>query len=222
MNDLLIEAITQYKTKNISLELIKQLSSGKEAVVYLVSENKKLLALKVYKDYITRSFKNNQEYLAGKHVQRPSERKAMQKRNRFGKDLMHKLWVKREFYMLKKLFNSGINIPEPIDMTRNSILMEYIGDLDFPAPLLKDVKFTSRDALRVYKKINEDIELMYESGIVHGDLSAFNILYWKSKPYIIDFPQSLDVRNNPNAEEILKRDKANLEKWFQQHLSSTL
>ncbi len=217
MNDLLVEALTKYNKKNISLELIRQLSSGKEAVVYLVSKNERLLALKVYKDFTTRSFKNNQEYLAGKHVQTPSERKAMQRKNRFGKDLMHRLWVKREFYMLKKLFNSGIDIPEPIEMTRNSILMEYIGDEGYPAPLLKDVSLSPKEALKVYKKIKKDIELMYENGIVHGDLSAFNILYWNGKPYIIDFPQSLDIRNNPNAAEILQRDRDNISKWYQQY-----
>lgn len=213
MKNLLEEALSQLRAKNIIVEVVRQLSSGKEAVVYLVSMDRKLYVLKVYKDYAIRSFKSNQVYFAGKHIGRPSERKAVAKRNKFGKNLLHRLWVKREFYLLKKLFDSGINVPEPIAMSNTAILMEYIGDEISPAPLLKNVKLSPKEAKAVYKKLIDDIDTMLENGIVHGDLSPYNVLYWQGKPYIIDFPQAVDVRNNPNWEELLERDRERVEEW---------
>jgi len=215
MNELLENAINQLKSKNIDLTVIKQLSLGKEATVYLVEHKGKKLALKVYKDYLKRSFQKNRDYIEGKYIRRPSERKAISRRNKFGKKLLHRMWVKREFYMLRKLFASGVNIPEPIAMTSNSILMDFIGDGDIPAPLLKDVKLEPNDAKRVYEKLRADIRTMKDNGIVHGDLSPFNILFWKGEPYIIDFPQSLDIRNNPNCEKVLQRDIKNIDRWYE-------
>lgn len=214
MNDLLSDALSELESKNTLVTYEKQLSSGKEATIFLVSKGNELLALKVYKDYSTRSFKRNQDYLAGRYIKRPSERKAIRKKNRFGKALMHKLWVKREFYMLKKLFNSEVRIPKPIEMTKNAILMEYIGKYDLPAPLLKDVKLDKKQKKLVFNEVMRDIDIMFQYGIVHGDLSSFNILYWDDKPYIIDFPQSLDIRNNPNVGDVLERDKDNILKWY--------
>ncbi len=214
MKELLEEAISQLKSKKLNIDYVKQLSSGKEATVYLVLYENRLLALKVYKNHLTRSFKNTQDYVAGKYLRRFSERKAIRKKNRFGKDLQHKLWVKREFYLLKKIYEKGVNIPEPIEMTNNAILMEYIGDYNNPAPLLKDVKLTYDEKSQIYKKIIDFINIMYEAGVVHGDLSEYNILFWDNEPYFIDFPQSLDIRNNPNSDWILDRDRANIEKWY--------
>lgn len=219
MNDLLEAAISELQSKKLEVILEKRLSSGKEATVYLVSIADRLMALKVYKDSSQRSFKNNQEYLAGKYIHSPSQRKAMQQRNRFGKELMHKLWVKREFYMLKKLYDLGVKIPQPIEMTSNSILMEYLGTRDFPAPKMKDIKLSREELEIVYKQVLDDIDLMFENGIVHGDLSPFNILYWQDKPFIIDFPQSVDVRNNPNAQAILERDIKNITNWYEKNKS---
>ena len=222
MNKLLEESLLELKAKNLNIELVRQLSSGKEATVYVVTLNDKLYALKVYKDYLTRSFKHDEEYLQGKYIRRASERKAILKKNKFGKNLKHSIWVKREFYILKKLFETDINIPEPIEITSNSILMEYLGDKDFTAPLLSSIKLDKEKAKSVYEKIVKDIDTMYENGIVHGDLSPFNILYWNEKPYIIDFPQSIDVRNNPNANEILKRDKENIINWYEKQINNTI
>lgn len=221
MNNLLEEAISQLKAKGTGVTTLKQLSSGKEATVYLVTdENKKLLALKVYKDYISRSFKNNQEYLAGKHVRAHSEKRAIQKQSRFGKELTQKLWVKREFYMLKKLYDAGISTPKPIEMTKNAILMEYIGDENTPAPRLKDTSRDKKTLEKTFRTIIENIDLMYRQGIIHGDLSPFNILFWNNKPYIIDFPQSIDIRNNPNAQEMLERDRCNIDNWYKKATST--
>jgi len=131
---------------------------------------------------------------------------------------MHKLWVKREFYMIVKLHNAGANIPKPVAMTKNAILMEYIGDESYAAPLLKDVNLAKEEIKNVYQLILNNISIFYDIGIVHGDLSPYNILYWNEEPYIIDFPQSADIRNNPNTDELLKRDKENIEKWYKEQM----
>ena len=93
--------------------------------------------------------------------------------------------------------------------------MKYIGDREYPAPLLKDATLTPKQIEKYYKVIKQDIDIFWKNGIVHGDLSEYNILYWKGKIYIIDFPQSVDVRNNSNAEALLARDKKNIDSWYQ-------
>jgi RIO kinase 1 len=212
--DLAQDAKSELKKNKVEIEIIKPISSGKEAMVYLVRNKGLFQALKVYKDHTTRSFKNNHEYLEGKYTRLPSERKAMSQRTKFGKDLQHKLWVKREFYLMKKLFEKGANIPEPFELARNSILMEYIGDDHGPAPKLKDATITLTEKETIYKVLTKNLELFNECGIVHADFSPFNVLYWKKKIYIIDFPQAIDIRNNPNKDELLERDLQNLEKWY--------
>lgn len=209
------EAISRFNSKHIELNVIKKLPSGKEAEVYLVESKTQLFALKVYKERLKRSFKNDQVYTQGKFYRRASERKAVRLNTGFGKALKQRLWIKREFYLLKKLFDAGANIPEPIEMVPNAILMKYIGDREHPAPLLKDATLTPKQIEKYYKVIKQNIDIFWKNGIVHGDLSEYNILYWKGKIYIIDFPQSVDVRNNSNAEALLARDKKNIDSWYQ-------
>lgn len=218
MDKLLGSSLQQLGRKGIELHLVRRLTSGKEATVYVVTDEDNLYALKVYKDYATRAFKRNENYLAGKYVRRPSERKAMQKRSRLGKNLIHRLWIKREFYLLKKLFEAEADVPEPIYMTHNAILMEYIGNKNYPAQLLRGIRLDKTEAKKVYKNILKNIDIFYKNGIVHGDLSEYNILYANGKIYVIDFPQAVDIRNNPNAEEMLKRDIENVEKWYNKNI----
>lgn len=218
MNKTLEKAIDLFRGKKFDLEVLRSLPSGKEADVYVVEWSGKLYALKVYKDYAIRSFKKDHEYLAGKYMRRPSERKAVKKRTKLGKNLISRLWVKREFYLLKKLFDAGADIPKPIEMINNAILMEYIGDEMEPAPLLKDVKLPKKEAEKIYKRILKNIDIFLKCGIVHSDLSEFNVLYWNGAIFIIDFPQAVDIRTSPNTEKMLKRDKENVEKWYRRYL----
>lgn len=214
MEELLQKSLEELKTKKYNLNLIRIISTGKEATVYLVRENnEKLYALKVYKDYETRAFKRNQEYIAGKYIHKKSEQKAIRKNNSFGKKLSHTVWIKREYFLLRRLYELNIKIPKPIVQVSNAILMEYLGDYNNPAPKLKDVVLQKSEAKKIYTIIENNIDTMYKNGIVHGDLSPYNILYWKNVPYIIDFPQALDIRNNPNVITILERDKMNMLKW---------
>lgn len=199
------------------LKIIRDIKSGKEATVVLIQVGNELRCLKIY-NRLSMATKGENIYLAGKHFRRSSEKRATEKGNKFGKDLLKKLWIKREFYLLSKLFKAGVTVPKVFDYNQNSMMMEYFGDSSTPAPLIKDVALTKEQATVALDQLTSSIKTFYQRGIVHGDLSEFNILWWQDKPYIIDFPQAIDIRTNPNYMTLLERDIANVvkffEKWF--------
>ena len=116
--------------------------------------------------------------------------------------------------MLENLFLSGANVPQTFSFTDNSILMQYVGDFDIAAPKIKDVILSSEQTQELYERVLKNIEIFRENGIVHGDLSEFNILFWNDEIYIIDFPQAIDMRTNPNADDLYLRDLENIKKFF--------
>lgn len=207
---------------NHKIEVFSNIKSGKEATVYKAILDSHFVAMKVYKNPEERSFKNAGAYLMGKYYRRPSERKAIAKNNKFAKKLKHENWVKREFFMLKKLFDRGANIPKPILQIDNTIFMELLGDKHSVAPRLCDIVLNKNDAQRAFDLVLRSVEIFWDFGIVHADLSAYNILWWKSNPYIIDFPQSIDKRMHPNPREILERDLRNIVKYFSKHIKIDL
>jgi len=200
------------------VEVISGIKSGKEAVVYRAKLDGRLVAMKVYKNPEERNFKNTGAYLLGKFYRRLSERRAVAKDNKFAKKLKHQNWVKREFSMLKKLYESGANIPEPILQIDEAIFMELLGDETSVAPSLCDIKLEKEEAKKAFNSVIKSIEIFWDFGIVHADLSEFNILWWNSRPYIIDFPQSIDRRTHPNPEELLDRDIKNVTKYFSRYM----
>lgn len=215
MLDTNFEEIFQgYKSKGFDLTYLRQVKSGKEAVVHLVTNGMNSYALKVYKNPEYRLFKDNKQYIEGKFYRKPSVRKAVSKSSKFGKKFVNNLWIKREFYLLQKLNNLGVLVPKAYEWTENTILMEFIGNKE-PAPRLIDIQLTEIQAKKALDTIVQILKVFLDNGIIHGDLSAYNILYWKEKPYIIDLPQSLDARNNPNKEEFLIRDVNNLSSYFE-------
>lgn len=210
--------IEQAKDLGHKVEVISNIKSGKEATVYKVKIDGQLGAMKVYKKPEERSFTNTGAYLLGKYYRRPSERKAVAQDNKFGKKLKHRNWVKREFSMLKKLFESGANIPEPLLQVDDAIFMELLGDESSIAPRLCDIKLEKIEAEEAFDSVIESIEKFWGFGIVHADLSEYNILWWNSKPYIIDFPQSIDIRLYPDPKEVLDRDIKNVVKYFSKYI----
>ncbi len=212
------QILKDYENKNYHLQNPRQVKSGKEATVFVVFFHGKPLALKVYIDPETRAFKNNQAYLEGKYFRNPSERKAVLKQNRAGKRLLHEGWIRREFSMLKKLYQLGANVPKVYESAGESILMDFIGD-ELAAPRLIDVELDSNQARESFEAIIKNVELMLECGTIHGDLSPYNILWWRNKPWIIDLPQAIDIRNNQNKDSFLKRDLDNIITYFQKYIS---
>lgn len=173
----LADIISAYQAKGYHISLIGQLKSGKEATVYTVRDSDKVFALKVYADPEHRDFSDNKAYLAGKWYRKASVRKAVSQGNSFAKAFLRKSWVRHEFYLLQKLFNAGTAVPRVYDWTTGSILMEFIGDDFVSAPRLIDVILTRAQAATALEILLINIDTMLESGVVHGDLSAYNILW---------------------------------------------
>lgn len=212
MQENLESNIEQISKKLEPIELVRALKSGKEATVYLVKSQSQFYALKIYKENISMATQN--DYTLGKHLREKSLRRAVAKKNKVGRELTRKLWTKREFYLLDKFHSLGACVPKVYTHTNDAILMEYLGDPAMPAPRLIDVKLSESDMQRAYLAISSSINVFLDNGVVHGDLSAYNVLWWDRKPYIIDFPQAIDVKRNPNWEVALQRDLKNVATFF--------
>lgn len=213
----LTRTIEEYQKKGTGLKIIRKIKTGKEAEIYLAAVDGKSYALKVYKNPDFRSFQDNLDYTVGKYYRKPSIRKAVRKRTKFGKRFLHKAWVRREAYLLNELKEMGANVPEVVDHTSNSILMELIGEGGDLAPRLIDIDLPKPEAQKAFETVLKHIKLFLECGIIHGDLSAYNILWWNNQPYIIDLPQALDIRSNPNKERVLRRDIDNVIGYFKKY-----
>lgn len=206
--------LEEYRLKGFELTYLGPVKSGKEATVHAVGCGEKTFALKVYVDPALRAFQKTGTYFEGRFFRRPSVRKAIRQRNRFGKRFLHGSWVRREFFLLSKLAEAGANIPKVFDWTATSVLMEFIGEGADPAPRLIDIRLTARDAEAVLETLLKNVRLFLDAGIVHGDLSPYNVLWWRHQPFVIDFPQAIDVRTNPHSQALLKRDLRNLAAYF--------
>jgi len=205
--------IDSWLKKYPDLKVVRDIKSGKEATVVLIEISGQLKCLKIY-NRLSMATKADNVYLSGKWFKEPSVRKSVTKGNKFSQDLLKKLWVKREYYLLKKLFQKGANLPKVFDYNSNSIIMEYLGTVNLAAPLIKDIDFSPKLAKMTFEEIIKSIKIFLKNGIVHADLSEFNILWWQNKPFIIDFPQAVDIRNNQNYEILLKRDIENIVSFF--------
>lgn len=208
------KVLVEFFKKDIKLLFLNDIKSGKEAVVSKVEWDSKIYALKIYKDNSHTSFNRYNKYREGKYIKSPSERRAIQKKNKYGRKIIESSRTALEYKMLEKLYEQGAFVPQVFAYTSNSILMEYLGNENYPAPKIKDVELSQTQMKDAHEKIMENINIFYKNGFVHGDLSEFNILWWKEKPYIIDFPQAIDIRTNPNAEELLERDVQNIKRFF--------
>ncbi len=207
----------EYAEKNFVLSNAREIRSGKEATVYRVQHNGTSLALKVYEHTDQRGFQRAEKYLEGKFVKGGSVQRSIVRGNSFAKEFLHTSWIKREFDVLKNLNKHGAAIPAVLEWTPSSILMEFIGDEE-PAPRLIDMKIDEEKAQAAFDAIIGSIQLFLKVGIVHSDLSAYNILWWKEKPCIIDFPQAVDIRENPHVNELLKRDIDNVVSYFKKYI----
>lgn len=204
------------------IDVLFVVKSGKEATVYKIRLDGEELALKLYKDPAKRLFQNVNPYLEGKFYRQPSHRRAIKKNSRYGRKLKQENWVKREYHLLEKIFEAGGSVPKPVLQIENAIIMQYIGYNEKFAPALVEFEIENNQAERLWQEIMENIGLFWSLGIVHGDLSAYNILVWEDRPYIIDFPQAVDARTNPEAEELLQRDLENLNRYFKDYLELDL
>ncbi len=195
-------------------EILYQVKSGKEATVYCCqahpSMGVELLAAKIYRSRNQRNFKNDAIYQEGRVITNGQVRRAVQNKSRFGREVQFGMWVNHEFEVLTALHQAGADTPRPIASTQSAILMEYFGDRAQAAPSLARSELSRERARAVFDSLLRNIELWLAHNYVHGDLSAYNILYWQEQAKIIDFPQAVDPRFNSNALALLTRDIENV------------
>lgn len=196
-------------------ELLWELRSGKEATVYVVEGVHGLLAAKLYTDARVRTFQNDHIYKEGRYVSEARIKQALQERRRTGVTSQQALWIAEEFWQMQALWEAGVRVPKPIDLAGRVVLMEYIGDHDSPAPRLADLRLSDADLVRTFQQAVDNMVLMLQAGRVHGDYSAYNLLWWKEQVIVIDFPQMVEWSHNRHAQDLLKRDVESLCLSFQ-------
>lgn len=195
--------------------VVRQLMSGKEATVYVVRCAGETLCAKIYKDATQRSFRQAVDYTENRKVKNSRQARAMAKGTRFGRESQEAAWRSAEVDALYRLAAAGVRVPAPRNFYEGVLLMELVTDEHGDAaPRLNDVIFTPEDAVVYHGALIGEVVRMLCAGIVHGDLSEFNILLAADGPVIIDLPQAVDAAGNNHANRMLLRDVENLRDFF--------
>ena len=196
-------------------EVVAQLMSGKEAQVYVVRAGGELRCAKVFKEAKQRSFKQAVQYQEGRKVRNSRQGRAMAKKTRYGQKEQEQAWLNAEVDALYRLAAAEVRVPKPFGFVDGVLLMEMITDAEgFAAPRLDDVTLTAEQARVYYAKVIGDVVRMLCAGLIHGDLSEFNVLLAPDGPVIIDLPQAVDAASNNSAEMMLERDVNNMRAYF--------
>ena len=198
-------------------EVIRQLMSGKEATVYIVRSGGELRCAKVYKEANKRGFRQAALYQEGRKTKNSRDARAMAKGTRFGRDAQEKAWLSVEVDTLYRLAAAGVRVPRPYGFHEGVVLMELLTDDDgHAAPRLNDLALTEATALAYHALLIRQIVRMLCAGVIHGDLSEYNVLVDSGGPVIIDLPQAVDAAGNNNAAAMLRRDVDNITHYFSQ------
>ncbi|MFZ6759059.1 PA4780 family RIO1-like protein kinase [Undibacterium sp. Ji50W] len=198
-------------------EVMRQLMSGKEATVYVVRCGEEIRCAKVYKEASQRSFKNAASYQEGRKVKNSRQARAMEKGTRYGRKMQEEVWQSAEVDALYKLAAAGVKVPRPYICFEGVLLMDLVTDSDGnAAPRLNDIELSPALALAYHTQLLHQVVLMLCAGVIHGDLSEFNILVDAEGPVIIDLPQAIDAASNTEAAVLLERDVRNLATYFGQ------
>lgn len=227
----LIDSLRTFFETDYITDVLALVKGGKEASVYRcathpeTTEGAAFVAAKVYRPRMFRNLRNDKMYRQGRTVlsidgkeiteKNQREMRAMQKGSSLGQQMQHTSWLMYEYTTLQTLYDAGGDVPKPIANGLNAILMSYHGDEYMAAPTLNSVSLERDDAHRLFKRVMGNIELMLRHGVTHGDLSAYNILYWQGAITLIDFPQVADISGNDKARFILGRDIERVCDYFQ-------
>ena len=216
------------------VDIMALVKGGKEASVYLCKAHHSVgvdwIAAKVYRPRQFRNLRNDALYREGRNfltaedgrpqaVKARDERtaRAVKKKTAFGTKVRHTSWLMYEFSTLQELHKAGVPVPMPYGVGENAILMEYIGDERMAAPTLNEVRIDEEEVLPLFETTRQSIATMLQLGFVHGDLSAYNILYWQGEIKLIDFPQVIDTHSNQSAQAVLNRDVMRVCQYFRRY-----
>jgi RIO kinase 1 len=195
--------------------VIRQLMSGKEAMIFVVRCGDAIRCAKVYKEANKRSFRQAVDYTEGRKTKNSRRARAMEKGTRYGRKVQEEAWQSAEVDALYRLAAAGVRVPAPYNFHEGVLLMELVTDAHGePAPRLNDLEFSAEEALTYHALLMREVVRMLGAGIVHGDLSEYNILLGAAGPVIIDLPQAVDAAGNNHARDMLERDVANLTNYF--------
>ena len=195
--------------------VVRQLMSGKEATVYVVRSADDVRCAKVYKESIHRSFRQAVDYTENRKTKNTRQARAMAKGTRFGRQSTEAAWQSHEVDALYRLAAAGVRVPKPFNFFDGVLLMELVTDEHGEAaPRLNDVLLSEEAARAHHGMLLEQLVRMLSAGIIHGDLSEFNILMAADGPVIIDLPQAVDAAGNNHAKRMLLRDVENLRNFF--------
>jgi RIO kinase 1 len=210
-------------TDNYTDEELGILRSGKEAGCFLVRRSDgDRWCLLIRKDYRKRSDRAyNQPVAAGErrirkdvfmesvNIRLPSARKAIRKHTAVGRQVLESAWASREYATLDRLWSAGASVPFPVERSEHSLHMQYVGTTAAAAPRLADMRLERVDAVQLFERIVIQLQIFAEEGVVHGDLSAYNILVQHGRPWLIDMPQSVDLGHSM-GKELFARDVRNV------------
>ena len=195
--------------------VVRQLMSGKEAMVFVVRCGAETRCAKVYKEADKRSFRQAVDYTENRKTKNTRQARAMAKGTRYGRKSAEDAWQNAEVAALYRLAAAGVRVPKPYHFHEGVLLMELVADEHGEAaPRLNDLEFTPDDARTYHQRLIREVVRMLCAGVVHGDLSEYNILVGSDGPVIIDLPQAVDAAGNNHAPKILERDVANLRSYF--------
>ncbi|OED45154.1 kinase [Endozoicomonas sp. (ex Bugula neritina AB1)] len=198
-------------------KVIRRLMSGKEADVYVVQCGSEIRCAKVYKEAAQRGFKQAVKYQEGRSVRNSRRARAMEKGSKFGRQQQEETWQNAEVDALYRVANANVRVPKPYDCVDGVLLMELVVDEDGDvAPRLNDIALSEEEAREDHATMMTYVMRMLGAGLVHGDLSEFNVLMAEDGPVIIDLPQAVDAAANNNAKAMLERDVRNITEYYGQ------
>ena len=226
----LLESLRPFYDRAMITDVLARIKGGKEANVYRCEAHPaldvKLVAAKVYRPRMFRNLRNDKMYREGRQVLKENGKaakandhrlmRALNKKTDFGTQAAHTSWLMYEFTSLQTLYKAGAAVPEPLSAAANAILMGYCGDEDGAAPALSEITLERDEAQALFAEVLRNIDIMLQHGMIHGDLSAYNILYWEGTVTLIDFPQVTLSESNHNAYRIFQRDVQRVCEYFAQ------
>lgn len=214
-------------------EVLGLLKTGKEAEVFIVErrtvdgEQRALLAHKRYRPTKVgkgeiealgfsraRSFTNDTVYHEGRRFRRSREQRAVERMTDYGKRVLADRWPGQELDTLERAYAAGATVPYPVEFTGDGMLMQLIGDDLGAAPRLVNARLSAAEVAAAYEQLLDELALLTRAGLVHADLSPFNVLWWDGRLWIIDFPQAVDLVNNPHGFDLLHHDVTTMCTWF--------